>query len=119
MPIPFIAYNLHDSVIAAITLEKEDRLLIDIELYPIYYPEESSIQLIFSGISNQKEVAAFHSEVMALVSREGRLGYRVDEFKYLEGSSFEDKQLSLYLAVDHLQPLIIQCKKYRFASTIK
>ena len=119
MPIPSIAYNLHDSVIATITLEKADRLVINIELYPIYYPEEPSIQLTFSGISNQKEVAAFYGKVMTLVSKEGRLGYRIDEFKYTEDSSFKDNQLSLCLAVDHLQPLIIQCKKYRFASDTK
>lgn len=113
---PSIAYNLHDSVLASTTLEKEDRLVLDIELYPIYYPEEPRIQLILSGICNQKEVAAFYSEVMALASKEGRLGYRIDEFKYTEDSSFKENQESLYLAVDHLPPLVIQCKKYRFVS---
>jgi hypothetical protein len=115
MPLPSIAYHLHDSVLASARLENEDRLVLNIELYPIYYPEEPCIQLILSGISNQKEAAAFQREVDTHARKRARLGYRIDEFNYTPDSSGKDNQVSLYLAVDHLPPLRIQCKKYHFA----
>lgn len=113
---PAITYNLHDAVLVTIRLAKEDRLVLAIELYPLYYPDESTVHLTFSGITNAQEVATFHRAVTALASPEGRLGYRIDAFKYAGDTSFKGDQVGLYLAVDHLQPLVIWCRKYRFSN---
>jgi hypothetical protein len=109
-----LAYTLHDSVVTT-TLEKEDRLVLEIELYPLYYPTESTVHLILSGISNAQELAAFQLEVTARARQNGQLGYRIDEFKYAGDSLLRQNQIGLYLAVDHLPPLVTWCKKYRFA----
>lgn len=109
-----IAYNLHDALILTTTLEQADRFVLELALYPIYYPTEQTVQLIFSGIVNVSDVAAFHHAVSALARKKHRWCYRIEEFQYTAGFSAKDKLLSLSLTVDHLPPLIIQCTKYRF-----
>ncbi|WP_400191571.1 hypothetical protein [Hymenobacter sp. B81] len=121
-PPPAIAYYLHDSVLVKTSLE-EDRLVLDLELYSIFYPNEADVKLILSGISNLREVAAFHQEVTRLGSKrrpkadrkyKGRLGYRINSFDYAADVPSSKGQLHLYLDVDHLAPLNIRCTKLEF-----
>jgi hypothetical protein len=111
---PIIPYHLHDSAVVTTRLEKADRWVLELELYPLSYPQPTTIQLIFSGIRNTRAVAAFQREVTALMGKSTRLGYRVDAFTYATDSVGQDQPLSLYLALDHLPPLTIECAKFHF-----
>lgn len=111
---PIIPYHLHDSAVVTTRLEKVDRLVLELELNSLSYPQPATVQLILSGIRNTRAVAAFQLEVTVLMGKKERLGYRVDEFAYATDSVGQDQHLSLYLAIDHLAPLTIECTKFHF-----
>ena len=113
---PIIPYHLHDSAVVTTRLEKADRWVLELELHLLSYPQPATVQLILSGIRNTREVAAFQRQVTALLGESARLGYRVDEFTYATDSVGQDQHLSLYLAIDHLAPLTIECTKFHFVA---
>ena len=114
MSAPPMEYNLHDSVVLTTAFEEVGRLTLQIQLYEIYYPEESIVKLTISGIVNVSEVKAFHEEIIKNSSQKGWLGCRIDEIKRIDEPLPKADWSELWVSINHLKPLSIRCRKYRF-----
>ncbi len=117
MSLPIFQYHLHDSVLLSTDFEYVGRLIVKIRLYKIYYPEESIVKLIISGIANTKEIETFHQEVVKQSGKKGWLGYRIDEFDYNADHHAKTGLIQLRFSVDHFEPLFVQCRKCHFTKS--
>jgi len=115
MSVPAVLYNLHDNIIEQFNFDLlRGRLIVIVWENLVDSTTIIWRQLTISGIKNVKEVEQYQKqiELIARKAKRTKLGYCIDEFKYCDTPKSETRNLYLFLNVDYLGILTINCAKF-------
>ena len=107
---PAIIYDLHDSVIVAVSTGPRREVTFVVDLSPIFYPDKPRILLRFGGIVNYENVCAY-VKAIATEAEHAYLGCRIDTFQYDLKKVSRAHGYWFLLETDWGGPLRIHCAK--------
>ncbi len=106
-----LSWNLHDAVIIDCNFF-DNRLIINVQLYEIFYPAKPSVRLTFSGIYNVEKLMKFHEAINSDEAQPGWNGTRINAFHYDTKKISKDGDLYLFFDADYADPITIHCRQF-------
>ena len=108
-----LEYNFHDSTIISCEQQKEDRFVLTLQLYEIFYPLKENVRIIFSGVFNHDKVSRLFKKLKINYSEPDWNGSRVNSLTYDSKKVSKDLDLYLFVDIDGFEQIRIHCKKLR------
>ena len=108
-----LEYNFHDSTIISCEQEKDDRFVLTLQLYEIFYPLKDKVRIVFSGVFNQDKVSRLFKELKMDYLEPDWNGSRVNLLTYDSKKVSKDLDLYLFVDIDGFEQIRIHCKKIR------
>ncbi len=106
---PEISYDLHDSVIVAVSTGPEQEVSFVIDLYPIFYPDKPRIVLRFDGILNYEKVRNYVKQIEA--EADDDIGCGIHCFQYDSKKKSKAGDYWFFLETAWLGPVRIHCSQ--------
>jgi hypothetical protein len=114
MRLPSLSSELHDAIVEQFSFElPRGRLTINLLLDVAEGFSVLRKQLLLSGVRNGKEIAELQQRIERAKRQGNRaaLNYRLADLRYDNPLASGKADLVIYLAIDHLPALLIQCDK--------
>lgn len=108
-----LEYNFHDSTIISCEQEKDDKFVLTLQLYEIFYPLKENVRILFSGVFNQDKVSRLFEELKMDCLEPDWNGSRVNSLTYDSKKVSKDIDLYVFVDINGFEQIRIHCKKIR------
>ena len=110
MSVPDLKYEFHDSNIASVQIGPRREATLVIDLYPIFYPDRTTVRVRFGGIFNFEKVKACLDAVEREKDDPDAYLARIESLQFDTKKRSSSDDLYLYLKLDFQDGFRIHCQ---------